>query len=166
MKTVTRKTILLVITLVLVLSVSVGLTLAYFSDYEQAQGEKVLNLGAQTEIDEDVTDNSKAVVIRNTGDTVVLVRVGIYGPDGMKIDPLDESLWKKGTDGFYYYATALNPGDATKEKALVATVKDIPLDKAGPEFDIVVVHETVQLAYDKDGNAIVPEGWEIVGKEA
>ena len=114
MKAVFKKLSLLVVTLVLVLSVSVGLTMAYFSDYTPAKGGELLVLGGQTEIEEHVTDNSKDVTIHNTGETTVLIRVGIFGPDKMDVQ-YDESAWEK--DGtFYYYKKALKPGEATSEQ--------------------------------------------------
>ena len=156
MKAVFKKLSLLVVTLVLVLSVSVGLTMAYFSDYTPAKGGELLVLGGQTEIEEHVTDNSKEVTIHNTGETTVLIRVGIFGPDKMDVQ-YDESAWEK--DGnFYYYKKALKPGEATSEQ-LKALVENIPVDYTGSEFDIVVVQECVQLAFDDNGKVIVPESW-------
>ena len=157
MKRLFNKSFMLIVAVMLVFSLSVGLTFAYFSDYKVAEGEKVLTLGGQTEIEEEVTDNSKSVQIANTGKTTVITRVGIYGPNGMEITA-DESLWHKDGD-FYYYTSPLKPGDKTQAGTLVAKVDKIPKDATGTEFDIIVVHETVQVSYDEDGNINKPEGW-------
>lgn len=157
MKRLFNKSFMLIVAVMLVFSLSVGLTFAYFSDYKVAEGEQVLTLGGQTEIEEEVTDNSKSVQIANTGITTVITRVAIYGPKGMEIT-VDESLWHKDGD-FYYYTSPLKPGDKTKAGTLVAKVDNIPKDATGTEFDIIVVHESQQATYDEDNKIIAPKGW-------
>ena len=60
-----NKTTLMLFALVLSLSVTVGATLAYFSDYEQASGGATLNLGGKTELTEGSNENEKDIVIKN-----------------------------------------------------------------------------------------------------
>ena len=52
MRTLGRKQITLIIAVAMVLFVSVSATLAYFSDYDTAQGEKTLVLSGQTTIEQ------------------------------------------------------------------------------------------------------------------
>ena len=79
MKTVNKKS-LLVIAITLVLSLSVGLTMAYFSDYNAARGGRGIALGGKTELHDDYDASKKTVVIQNTGETDVIVRVAVYAP--------------------------------------------------------------------------------------
>ena len=110
MKAFNKKSILAVIAAALVLSLSMGLTFAYFSDYEAAKGGATLTLGSQTHIDEEVTDKGKTIVISNTGDTDVVVRVGVYGPSTMSVEDVSGTNWAydAGT-GFWYVRTDPGP---------------------------------------------------------
>jgi predicted ribosomally synthesized peptide with SipW-like signal peptide len=154
MKTIKNKTFQLVIALVLVLSLSMGMTFAYFSDRTEAKGGATLTLGGKTEIEETVTDKSKEVGIKNIGETDVLVRVGIYGPSTMTEITYSGNDWEKIGD-FYYYKHILPAGESAKSN-ITATI-------AGPEgvvqnFDVVVVNECVQVTYD-DNVIDYPDGW-------
>ena len=159
MKTVKKNIFLLVIAMVLVLSLTVGLTLAYFSDYTEAKGGAKLALGNKTEITEDVTKDSKTVYVTNTGETNVVVRVMIVGPTGMKVTA--EGKWEPHGD-YYYYNEILKPGDTTKG-TLFANTKDYPVGTdLGDEYQIVVVHESAQPTYDGNNNVEKPEGWDYI----
>ena len=157
MKTVKKRTILLVIAMMLVLSMTLGLTLAYFSDHTEAKGGAMLALGAKDEIHERVDENSKSVWIENTGETNIVVRAAIYGPTQMKVKA-DTSLWEE-NGGYYYYKQILKPGELTKEGSLVADTEFPEGTDLGPEFEIVVVQECAQAIYG-DGNIVSkPAGW-------
>ena len=156
MKAFNKKSILAVIAAALVLSLTMGLTFAYFSDYEAAKGGATLTLGSQTHIDEEVTDKGKTIVISNTGDTDVVVRVGVYGPSTMSVEDVSGTNWAydAGT-GFWYYTQVIPAGKDSS--ALNATIK-APKGQID-NFDVVVVQECAQVVYDADGNIKVPEGW-------
>ena len=157
MKTViNKKTILLAISFALVLSLSVGMAFAYFSDHTAAKGGASITLGGNTDIHEVVEDNSKTISIENTGETDVVVRVGIYGPSTMTVTDVEGSGWEYDEDtGFWYYDQVLTPQSSTSE--ITATVK-APKDQV-EDFDVVVVHESAQVTYDENGKIKVPEGW-------
>ena len=99
-KIMNKKSILLAVSMALVLSLSVGVAFAYFSDYTEAKGGAVLSLGGKTEIKEDVNENQKTVTIKNTGETNIVVRVMIVGPTQMTIEPSDG--WEQNGDYYYY----------------------------------------------------------------
>jgi predicted ribosomally synthesized peptide with SipW-like signal peptide len=150
MKTVKKKSILLVVAMMLVLSLTVGLTLAYFSDYEAAKGGASIALGGQTEIEENVTDKEKVVQINNIGETNVVVRVAIYMPEALEkvensITFENASDWVK-DGGFYYYTKVLEPKKSTSTITAKTTVPDDV--QLGDSFDVVVVHESDQALYD------------------
>ena len=159
MKTVKKNIFLLVIAMVLVLSLTVGLTLAYFSDYTEAKGGAKLALGNTTEIKEDVTKDSKTVYVTNTGETNVVVRVMIVGPTGLKVTA--SGKWEQHGD-YYYYKEILQP-DKTTEGTLVADTKDYPVGAdLGDDYQIVVVHESAQPTYDGSNKVKTPEGWDYI----
>ena len=158
-----NKKTLTIFALVLCLSVSVGITTAYFSDYEEASGGATLNLGGITEITEGNREDGKDIVIENKGETNMIVRVAIYGADEyMNLNVPDD--WKKAGD-FYYYQKILKgvdgdkPGDKTS--TLVANVKQSWVGSTPPAFDyeVTVVHESAQAVFDGKELA-VPAGWD------
>ena len=162
-----NKTILLLFALVLSLSVTVGATVAYFSDYEQASGGATLYLGGKTELTEGDDTGKKDIVITNTGKTDMIVRVGIYGPDGMDT-PSMNAPWFKGNDGMYYYGRVLkgsddpdqHPGENTGAGNLVASMS-FHWEGEAPDyyFEVTAVHEGAQAIYEGD-KLKVPDGWD------
>ena len=162
-----NKTILMLFALVLSLSLTVGATVAYFSDHEQASGGATLNLGGKTELTEGKDTNKKDIVITNTGKTDMIVRVGIYGPDGMvHLDMKDP--WIEGNDGMYYYGKVLkgsddpdaHPGENTGAGNLVASMS-YHWEGEAPDyyFEVTVVHEGSQAIYE--GKTLkVPKDWD------
>ena len=160
MKKINKKTLML-FALVLSLSVTVGATLAYFSDYEQASGGATLNLGGKTELTEGSNENEKDIVIKNTGKTNMIVRVGIYGPDEMAA-PVMKGDWihskiEDGGDGMYYYGKVLKPGEDTGAGNLVAKMT-FTWEGEEPDyyFEVTVVHEGAQAIYDENNHLIAP----------
>ena len=156
MKKVIKRKILLVIAAVLVLSLSVGFASAYFSDYEAANGSAAVKLGGKTQIEEKWPEGNKSVAIKNIGETEVVVRVAIYGPTGMQITK--SGKWVE-QDGYYYYNGVLQPNELTsRDSTLIASVKEIQAD-LGDNFDIVVMQESKQAPYDKNGNLLPMSEW-------
>ena len=66
---ITKKMIPAVLILLICLSVTIGGAMAYFTDYEDAYGGAVVQLGGETEIDEGSDARNKHIVITNTGET-------------------------------------------------------------------------------------------------
>ena len=162
-----NKTTMMLFALVLTLSVTVGATFAYFSDYEQASGGATLYLGGKTELTEGNDKDQKDIVIENTGKTNMIVRVGIYGP-GEMADPVMKGKWMKSEkDGMYYYGEVLRPGkdgqpgDNTGAGNLVAKMSfNWQGDAPDYYFEVTVVHEGSQVLYDNDGELVCPDGWD------
>ena len=148
--------------ILLVISVSIGMTVAYFSDYEPAAGEAVIDLGEETTIDEGNSDARKEIVIKNTGTTNAVVRIAVYGPDQMKPITLPAD-WEKHGD-FFYYKKVLAPGEDTGE-AVIAELKELSKeDKAmlGDTFSITVIQESAIPTYDDNDNVVKPAGWDYI----
>ena len=56
-----------------------GPAYAYFTAVTSATGEKAITLGYSAETDEDFDGEDKAITMKNTGDTDVMVRVILLG---------------------------------------------------------------------------------------
>jgi predicted ribosomally synthesized peptide with SipW-like signal peptide len=153
-----RNIILLVASLVLVLSLTVGLTLAYFSDYTEAKGGKKVTLGGQTTITEEPRDDRKIITIQNTGETDVIVRVAAYGPTEMSYSG---SGWTDGGDGYYYYNKIIPVGG----KSTKLTVKWTVPEDLGDDYNVLVIHDSDQVVYDASGKIVKPDttpAWALV----
>ena len=156
MKTVKRsKVYLLVVALVLVLSMTVGLTMAYFSDYTPAKGGKTVALGGQTKVEETQNEDNKIIDIVNTGKTDVVVRVKVIAPGNPDAIDYRESgsEWIDGKDGYYYYNQVLPAGKTT-----VSSLKakwDVPKD-LGDDYNVVVIQESEQAVYYDTGKVVTP----------
>ena len=153
MKTVSRKS-LLVIAIALVLSLSVGMTFAYFSDHTAAAGAGPVNLGGSTEIVEPVvTDTGKEIQIVNTGDTDVIVRTKVIGPDGTQASG---SGWKydEATD-YFYYTRVLKVGETSSKLKASFSGSKIEVE----QFDVLVVNDCVMVTYNADNTIAIPSDW-------
>jgi hypothetical protein len=152
MKNMTLSKKLLVIAITLSLLTSVGMAFAYFSDYTEAKGEATLALKGKTDIDEQVTENKKEISIYNTGDIDMVVRVQVFGPEGMTITGAG---WTPVGD-WYYYNEALAPGEDSKTSTLTAEVNNVPVDPEN-NLEIIVVHESAPAVYDKVTGELIPQ---------
>ncbi len=170
MKTVMKRKILLVIAAVLVLSLSVGFASAYFSDHEAAQGAAKVQLGGETEIEENWDKGIKDVSIKNTGETEMVVRVIFYGPDSdnakMTVHVAKNGNWVQ-HGNYYYYKAVLQPGDQTPYEQLTAEVvfKEGTEADLGENYDIVVMQEAAQATYefvDGKNKVAIPDGWDWI----
>ena len=155
-----RNIIIIGLMLLLLATVPVQRTLAYFTDIASYSGGGSLSLQWDTEIKEEIKDNNKHIQIKNTGDTDVIVRVSVFGnADYLTVKNLEESgKWIKKDDGWWYYSGILAPEETTD--VLLAELK-ASADLPSYEFEIIVVHESERVVYD--GGALVkPEGWTYV----
>ena len=158
-----RKFKLLIASILLVAFAAPAAAYAYFTDYEEAHGGAVLKLEGETTIQETPKDDKKTISIKNTGESDVVVRVAIYGDYLSEIDYSADD-WTKDGD-WYYYEGVLAPDESTSD--IVANINVEAAEKAGHDFDIVVVHESERVSYTgtlkDDGtieNKVVrPDGW-------
>jgi hypothetical protein len=154
-----KRKLVITLSLILCLTASVGFTLAYFTDYENAKGGAVVKLSGQTEVKEEFDGNNKKVTIKNTGDTDMVVRLRVFGDeDHMTVNSTGNTDWLEGTDGFWYYKKVLPAG---AEASMFKVDVSGKIDPGDPiDFEITVVHESQRVTYDGDKVA-VPEGWKI-----
>ena len=141
---------------------------AYFSDYETALGEIPVYLSGQTEVKESVADGKKTISIINTGNSTVVVRAAVYGPDIMQVRFEKDSDWDKtqfdetSKSGYYYYKSVLAPGEATSEIYAEVNIKnpteqeEAALATLGDQFEIIVVQESAPAVYDENNVVMKP----------
>ena len=162
-----RKLLITALSLILCMSVSVGLAFAYFTDYENARGGAILHLKGQTEITEKVDEAGKTISIQNVDEPDMVVRVMIIADEAHLGDVTLGSGWVDGGDGWYYYNKILKgskdgKGESTSDLEAKINVSG---DEVVTDFDVVVVHEAERVVYDGDKVAI-PDGWSITSISA
>ena len=161
-----KKSILIVLAMLFVLIAVTPIreSFAYFTAYDEASGEAAVTLKWETEIVEEIDENQKDkhIVIKNTGDTPVIVRVNVFAGD-YAVPSSKDGKWAENTDGWWYYTEILPVGGTTSE--LYVEVKTEGSPKAPDiDFNIVVVHESSRVVY-KNGSTTTlapPSGWSYV----
>lgn len=161
-------TVLTVLALVLALSLCVQGAMAYFTTYVVAEGGKTIHLGRKTEIEEDVSDWTKSVVIKNVGDTSAdtrdnpcYVRVKYFAGSQYILTPTPGSGWSQGADGYWYYAPILNLGESTTPLKIHI---DFDQEKVPEDFNVVVIHENTDVLYAEDGTPYAD--WNLTANQA
>lgn len=125
-----KKSIALVVSLILVLTVTVGGTLAFLVT-KTAEVKNIFNPSkVTTEVNETFDGTTKTnVSIKNTGDTTAYIRAAVvvtwqdanrnvYGTAPVEdtdytITFAENTGWVKGDDGFYYYTSPVDAGKNT-----------------------------------------------------
>ena len=144
-----------------------GPAYAYFTAVTSATGEKAITLGYSAETDEDFDGEDKAITMKNTGDTDVMVRVillGVQPREGVDIF-IAGSGWVKteATDDYEvwnYVADALHPNETTPALKVDLTQKIDPDNSLTHiNFDIQVVGQCSTAVYDDSGKAHSYTDW-------
>ncbi len=159
-----KKLIIILAAFVMILA-SAEAAYAYFSYYVRATGYARVRLAPETEIDEEVTDRTKTVSVRNTGEkdrsADVVVRVMVFGPDGISTAPAVPGDWTEFTDldgrKGYYYNSILSPGESTSD--IRASIEGLTPDADLSKFDVIVVQEAAAAVTGDDGTVAAPDGW-------
>lgn len=145
-------------------ALSVESTMAYFTTYVSAGGSQVVNLGARTEIYEDVSGMTKHIVLRNTsekGDCFVRV-MAFYGEElTVRLFDVEENGdWYDGGDGYWYYGPVLPAGGKTAQlDAFIDTTglvkpgtdPDAAVEYIKDKFNVVIVQEWTPALYGDNG---------------
>lgn len=144
-------------------------SMAYFTTYVSAEGSQIVSMGSRTEIQEDVTNMTKHIVLENISDAEhqsdCYVRVRVFHGGGITVsygEPEGNSNWYDGNDGYWYYRPILPTGEKT-------TQLDVKIDTTGlleenvPEgeeaayikdkFNVIVVQECTPVRYREGGEA-------------
>ena len=163
-----RKTIIAAaLAAALILCMSAVPAFAYFTDHHTANGGLTITTKPTTEIEEWVGQGKKEVAIKNTGDTDVYVRAGVYASSALPILTVSGNGWSASPDGtmanpdnssnvrgWYYYETPLAPGETSQR--LSAELNLATKDKRVVEenYNVIVVYEYSAIQYDENGNPI------------
>lgn len=151
--------------LFLTAALSIGNASAYFTTYVSAGGSHPVNLGARTELRENVSEMTKHIFIENTSqinDCYVRVKVFYAGPFEIEYTDRSESgsLWTYSeADGYWYYGEILPPRpEGTEEESTVGITAVLDAKINLPEgfdqdsFNVVVIQECTPVIYDENGN--------------
>lgn len=163
-----KKLLLTAIAVALIFTASISGACAYFTTYAETKGDKVVEFGYESDIEEDFDNLIKKVVITNKEKSEpICVRV-----QAMCIKDLAFSGagWVNGGDGYWYYGksknncTPLYGGDSTTEID-ISLAEDLPEDIIiGDPPNIVVFYETTPLFFEKgdDGEMHPAVDWNMI----
>lgn len=180
-----NKTILAAFAVVLPLSAGIGSALSYFTANVAADGTVPVAIVPNTDIGEEVINMEKHVVIENTGEVPVYIRLkafagseyklAIAGTNWSTTDPV--VIEGSDSDKYFEYGQWVNPEDSTAEIVISIRDENGEMIKPGVDidaFNVVVVYErTPMAAYDNDGNMIYKDegktvpapDWNYVARE-
>lgn len=149
--------------LAMVLSLSIGTALAYFTANTEAEGGIKVNFGNYEEIKEDLSDWTKHVTITSKADSepvYIRAKAFVGSQSGLTLDYSGTgwtgnpaSDWARNVDaeGFWYYNGIVYGGGSTSE--LLVKIDGVPKDaKEGQDFNVAVVFESTPVRYDANGN--------------
>ena len=151
-----RSICLTAVAVTLLVSLTVGTAMAYFTTYATAEGGVQMELDfTKTDIDENVVDGKKEIKVTNTGDFSCYVRVKALAGDAHTLayeEPVADgasSKWTPNPDGYYYYADVLEPGAST---TLLNVLFELPTDADEPaDFNVIIIQENTPVLYGEDG---------------
>lgn len=132
-----RKTIALLVSLILIVSVAVGATLAFIIDKSETP-ENVFTASEVTTLVEETTSGGtkSEVKVKNTGDVEAYIRAAVvvtwqdangnvYGESPVKGTDYSISFgnaWTKSSDGFYYYTSPVKSDDEDPDNCCTDTL--------------------------------------------
>ena len=169
-----RKATVLLSSLALILALFVGVTAAFLIAKDGSVANTFKSSQVSCEVDESFNGTTKSnVSISNTGDTEAYIRAAIvvtwksaengdvYG--AMPVLGTDYTMernlsnWIEGSDGYYYYKKAVQPGDKTEELIVNCTaVQDnVP---AGYGLNVEILSSAIQSV----PVSVVNEQWPAV----
>lgn len=130
---------------------AVSETMAYFTTHVAAEGGQVIELGATSTIEEEVSNMTKHVVLTNTGKQACFVRIKAFAGEDFLLEYLGEAEdWKAGEDGYWYYQKVLQAGEKTQNLDIKI---HLPSQEYTKDFNVIVIQETAPAVYDAEGNA-------------
>lgn len=166
MKAISKRRFIALLAVMMLIITSIGVTAAYFSDTDKAEGVAQLNLKGETKIEEGDKD-FKQIVITNTGKADLIVRAKLFGIDDTVMDVTVPSGWAAGDGGWYYFKTIL-PGDQNPQATTGAPIEvklkeglsPKQIAELGDSFEVTVVHEATPVVYD-GGKLVIPDDWTL-----
>ena len=154
-----KKSLALLVSLMLILCATVGTTLALLIDKTLSVENIFTPSKVTTEVDEDIEtdpDVKQNVRIRNTGDTTAYIRVAVVvnwvNADNKQVYAQAPSFtvtpentnWVLGVDGYYYYKMPVEAGAVITEELTVALLPESATAPAGHTLQVEVVASAIQ----------------------
>ena len=133
----------------LIIALSIGPAMAYFTTYKVADGSEPVNAGARTEIEETFDSTTKHVTLTNKSAKVsVYVRVKVFSTHPFEASGEHWNTVTKNNE-FTYCDQLIPPGGT-------AAPLDVWIDfpkgfKEGESFNVLVMHECVPARYTDKG---------------
>ena len=156
----TRPVLIAILAFALVAGSGIGTAWAYFTSFATAKGSYTLKFGDEAEIEEDVVEGKKEVVISVSEDSQpVFIRVkGFCGDEYSLAYDSESGNWTEGKDGFWYYDSPVEAKGKTNKLIIHILDKEgkkIDASKVpdGTKFNVIVVYETTPAVYSEDGKA-------------
>lgn len=169
LKTMNKKVKIVLASLLLVMTVFAGLTLADLLE----KANSLTNTFTIGSIDTEIEENPPAVVdgkiskqpkIKNTGKNDALVRARVTVSPQSIIDEfgivleMNTAHWTDGGDGYWYYKNLLKPSELTEPLFTSVKGKDIVSDgqiNVGlADLEIAIYHEAIQSSVLIDGDNV------------
>ena len=166
MKKILRSRILMWVSILALLAVTVGGTLALMAAQANTVTNQFTVADVDTEIEEVLTEGNKRVSIKNNGESPVYVRArimvsGVAASQVQVVNSIDEATdsgkvylvmahqgkWQKDgseADDFYYYLGVVEPEGRTEnllEKVVLGT--DLQTEDVLKNFSVTIYHESV-----------------------
>lgn len=165
MKKINTKLLALLAGMALLLTCTVGGTLAYLTD----KTGPVVNTFIPARLATTLAENAGEVVqIRNDGNVDAYVRVAVYGnwvKDGVIVAPWTGAVeiakdWMQGSDGYYYYTKRL-PVAAEGANNLTANLLAEPITQTGGPEGATLVLYVMHQAIQADPAAAAEQAWGV-----
>lgn len=169
LKTMNKKVKIVLASLLLVMTVFAGLTLANLLEKANSLTNTFTIGSIDTEIEEDppaVVDSkiSKKPKIKNTGKNDALVRARVTVSPQSIIDEfgidleMNTKYWKAGEDGYWYYKNLLKPSELTEPLFNSVEgngiVSDGQINVGLADLEIAIYHEAIQSSVLIDGDNV------------
>jgi len=141
----------------LVMGLSVGTVMAYFTAVDTAAGGVDLDLKFTTTVpNEEVENSQKMLTLKNTGVEDCYVRLialaGEQFQGGLEyIEPAGDGRWTPGPGGYYYYSEILAPGESTTQLNVKFAFPEDPEEGEQDDFNIIIIQESAPVLYDEEG---------------
>lgn len=160
------------ITIMLVMSTSMGTAWAYFTTYARARGGVPINLGHEEHIDESFQQWEKTLDIEISADSKpVYLRARAFCAD-YRVTFENSQNWTQDEDGVWvYYDLIFEPGKDDKGnpipakfsdrgdelKALINGGENPENVEEGNTFNVIIVYESTEVQYDDAGKPLPPD---------
>ena len=165
------KWLLFLLSIVLILSMSVGAAHAYFTASVTPKGGYVLKIGYTPPIEEDIAGYKIITLTSDAGKPTVFVRAKAFTGTQYQNDLVYEclpdeehpgTLWKKGrsSDFFYYYVLPLEGGESTQKLKVEVSAVFPEGAEIGEQVNVIVVYESTPAVFTADGKPDFASAWD------